>query len=288
MGVKEQLGSIKNNWLIIVVVIVLLLFMNFGGVSNSFQSLESGAYKGINGYGITSADSMGYMPSNDDFAPEVEARKIIKTASMSAEIERGNFQSAEQALTTIVSSTDSFVLSENVNKYGTGKTAYFYGHYQITVETDKYDVLISNLKELGEVTSFSENSRDVTGQYTNAEVNLELEQERLERYQEMYDDAVTVTDKITLNDKIFQQERTVKYLKEAIDKIDQKIEYSTVYFTMTEERSNYANVAFVGFSNLVKSLVSSINGLLSFIFVILPWVIAIAIVMAVWKLVKKK
>ncbi|PIO09047.1 hypothetical protein COT47_00120 [Candidatus Woesearchaeota archaeon CG08_land_8_20_14_0_20_43_7] len=55
---------------------------------------------------------------------------------------------------------------------------------------------------------------------------------------------------------------------------------------MTEERSNYANVAFVKFSALVRDLVSSVNGLLVFIFTVAPWAIVGLIGLVVYKKVK--
>jgi hypothetical protein len=290
MSMKKQLATIKNNWLIIVLFFILILFLNTGNMGDLSSSL--GSFSKETG-GARYDSDMSYMESavysvpSADFAPEEEERKITKTSSITTEIKRGKFESSEQILKNIVSSSSSFMLNENVNKYGTGRGEYLQGSYYLKVETTKYDSVISQLKDMGELNYFSENAQDITGQYTNTEINLELEKERLERYVEMYEEAEDIDDKITLNDRIFSQERTIKYLEDYIKNMDTRIEYSTVYFTMTEERSEYANIAIVKFSELVDDFVSSVNGLLVFVFRIIPWAVIILIAVFVWNKKKK-
>jgi hypothetical protein len=302
MGIKEQFAKIKENWLIIVLVFVLLVFMSGGSnlLYNISNTVGSGSYYAAKGMGVMSEslayDSASYdegrsyypTPASSDFAPEVEERKITKTTSLSTEVERGTFKQEESRLRDIIKSSDSFLLNENANKYGTDKKSYYYGNYQIKVDTEKYDAVISQLKEIGEVQSFNENSRDITGSYTNTEIELQTEKDRLARYNSMYAEAKEIKDKIDLNDRIFTQERTIKYLEDSLERMDQKVEYSTIYFTMTEKQSDYVNVVFVKFSELIQSLVNSCNSLLKFIFVIAPWAAALLIIRIVWKLFKKK
>jgi len=138
------------------------------------------------------------------------------------------------------------------------------------------------------VESFDEKSLDVTAQYTNTEIELAAEKERLERYESMYAEAIDVEDKIILNDRIFDQERTVKYLEDALKRIDQRVDYSTISVTIDEEQPAYANIVLVKFSHLISNLVESFNGLVSFIFFILPWAIAIGIITWAVKKFKKK
>ena len=111
-------------------------------------------------------------------------------------VKRGSFKNAEKRVKSIITASNSFLLNENVNRYGTGLSSYYRGSYQIKVEANKYDSVISQLKDIGEVTSFNENARDVTGRHTNLQIELEAEQERLLRYKEMYAQATDVSDKI--------------------------------------------------------------------------------------------
>lgn len=290
MTFKEQLSKLKENWLLAVLVIVVLLLVSFGG-NNSFSSVGAleKSYGGI--YAETSmaipSAKMGYT-SDNSFAPEVQERKITKTTWMSSDIERGQFKTAEEQLKNIVKSTGSYLLNENTNLYGTGKTAYYSGSYQIKVDTQKYDSIVSQLKLIGEVTSFNENAADITERYTDLKSELEAEKERLNKYNEMYLEAKDINDKILLADKIFNQERTVKYLKEALENVNEKVDYSSISVTLTEKQSNYIGIALVTFGQLVRSLVNSFNNLLELVFVILPWAFGAAIIWGAVRLVKRR
>jgi len=288
MGIKEQFRKLKDNWLIITLILAVLIVpmvFNLSSLSEGY----SGDYLSMadaSSYKTTGAE---YYPSpKGGFAPDVTERKIVSSAYLSSEIERGEFKLGEEKLKSVITSSGSHLLTEDVNLYGEEKYAYYYGNYQIKVESNKYQAVLSQLKELGEVTSFSESSQDITGSYTNTKLELEAEKSRLSRYLGMYDEATNINDKITLNDRIFDQERTIKYLEESLQNMDQRVEYYNINVNLQEKQSEYLSVVWVKFSELVRSLVQSINGLLKFIFVILPYA---ALALVVWigvRIVRKR
>ncbi|MBU0471421.1 MAG: DUF4349 domain-containing protein [Nanoarchaeota archaeon] len=294
MALKDQFFKLKDNWLVILLVVVVL------GASSLFGGGSGGLMKSAN-YALSNYDSMAvsesayydggrsYMPSpQQDFAPDVEERKITKTASLSTEVERGSFFDSDAKAKAIIKSSDSYLLNQNSNLYGTGLNSYRSGYYSIKVETDKYDSVLIQLKEIGEVKSFNENALDITGSYTSVELELAVERERLKRYESMFDEAKEISDKIELNDRIFNQERTIKYLEDSLTNLDRKVDYSTISFTINEKRSGYANVVFVKFADLVKSFVNSVNSLFKLIFVLFPWAVAAFLLWLISKLFKRK
>jgi uncharacterized protein DUF4349 len=295
MNIKKQFEKIKENWLIAVLLLVLLMVMSGGG--SIVNDLSRGSFGGLSkNFAMTDSiessammASRGYMPpmAASNFEPDAKLRKVIKTTSMSTEVERNAYKQEEIKLRSIVESSDSYILTENVRKYKNNKQEYYSGSYQIKIDTSKYDSIISQLKQIGEIKSFNENANDVTGSYTDTQIELESEKERLNKFNLMYNEATEVEDKIQLTDRIFNQERTVKYLEESIRNVDQKIEYSTVYFSMNEKQSEYANIAFVKLSELVRRFVSSVNSLFSLVFVLVPWLIGVFILGIAWKIYKK-
>lgn len=286
---KEQLKKIKENWLIIAVVAVLLLFMNLGGGLS--PSLKTADYADSVGYAGTEMARSGmygtYYPSGD-FAPEIEERKITRSASLSAEVERGEFRTAEDNLKSLLSSADAYLLNENVNRYETGNKEYLQGSYQIKVESKRYSYLLAELKKIGEVQSFNENAQDITAQHENVQIELETEKARLERYQELYEQTTDIKDKISLNDLIFNQERRVKYLEDRLKNVDLRVDYSTIYFSMSEKRSEYADVAVIKISELIQNFVDSFNSLLRLFFVVIPWMVLMVIAGIAWRMIKKR
>ncbi len=292
MTVKNQFVKLKDNWLIVLIVIIILGMVMFGGnLSNIASTLT---YQKSYTEGIVDTQSIragGYSGGyygQENFAPEVKDRLITKTANLNTEVERGNFKNAEARLKSIITTSDSYLLNENVNKYETGIRSYYHGNYQIKVRSDKYDSMITQLKEIGEIKSFSENALDITGRHTDLQVELNTEKQRLIRYQEMYIQATDVKDKIDLSDRIFNQERTIQYLEEALRNIDQRIDYSTVYVTINEKRSEYANIVFVKLSQLVTSFVGSVNGLLKLVVVLIPWIVAVLIIVVIVRLFRRR
>jgi len=294
MTIKEQFVKLKENWLIVGVIGVLLFFMFFSGSMGNFS-------QSVGNYGMEKmamADSMdygnarggsGYYPMMDEgFSPEVEERKIVKTSSLSTEVERGDFHNSETMMKAIVTASDSYLLNENVNKYGTDKKSYFRGSYSIKVDTTKYDSVVAQLKEIGEIQYFNENARDITGSYTNTEIEIATEKSRLLKFETMYEETEDISDKIELTDRIYNLERTIGYLEDSLENMDQRIEYSTISFSLSEKRSDYANIAFVKFSELIGNLVSSFNSLFNLIFVLIPYSIAALLIWFIVRIVRRR
>ena len=284
MSIRKQFDTIKNNWLMIVLILVVVMFLSGNGVVNSGLNVVKGIGQSFDRVSeVASSDMMRYPGVSNDFAPEVEERKIVKSSSLSSEIDRGEFSEAEIKLKNIISSSGAYLLNERVDKNGKGWKVYYSGQYSLKVDTSKYDAILSQLKEIGEVQNFNENTDDVTGRYDNLEIELGVEKERLVRYNEMYENAEEVSDKIDLNDRIFNQERKIKYLEDSLKNIDNKIDYSSINFSMTEERSEYINIALVKLSSLVRTFVNNFNALVSFIFGVIPWAIVVLVGWWIWK-----
>ena len=290
MGIKDQLNKLKENWLILAIALILIVVVS-GGTNFIGGAFNRAAYS-MQSDSLYAAKEMAlgsYIPSpSQDFAPAVEERIITKTVSMSNEVKRGEFYESESKLKSIIKSSESYILNENVNNYGTGRNIYRQGSYNIKIDTKKYDSVIQQLKVIGEVNSYNENALDITGEYTDTKIEIEAEKAKLKRYQAMYDEATQISDKLTLTDRIFDQERRIKYMEDSLKNMDQRVDYSTIYLTITEKKSAYSNVLFVKFSELVSSFVRSLNNLIKIVVVLLPWVIILWIIRAISKLIWKK
>jgi len=295
MSIKEQLRTLKENWLLILLVLMVILVPLFGKEVVYSLRQSAGMYTPT-----IMEESLGYQRNfiadakigttgyTDSFAQGVAERKITTSSSLSTEVKRGTFAGAETQLKSIVTSTNSYFLSESASRYGEGRQSYLTGYYTIKVESKKYEVIAEQLKMIGKVTLFSQNKDDITEQYVNQEIELGVEKQRLLRYQQMYAEATVIVDKIDLNDRIFEQERRVKYLEDALRNADQRVDYSTINVMLMEEQSSYATIVWVKFSNLVRMLVESVNSLLTLLFVVLPYAVVIGIGLFLVRVLRKK
>jgi uncharacterized lipoprotein YehR (DUF1307 family) len=235
----------------------------------------------ISGYG-------DYYPYSSSFAPDVTTRMLTKSATISNEVKKGTFMANQDQIKNLVKAYDGFLLSENVSKNGEGVSQYYTGYYSVKVETSKYNSFTDGLKGIGKVTSFYETTEDITGTYQDLNIELTTEKAKLARYEEMYKDANDMSDKITLSDSIFNEQRTIEYYEKSLANLDKRVSYSTVSITLNEKQSGYAGITVTTFSSLVRSIVNSLNSLLRLIFVILPYLVAIGIIVLIVKLFRKK
>src|SRR3989344_5530812 len=286
MTIKKQLIKVKENWLLILIILLLLIavsglninLFSTGILSQDKLSLDSSA-----------AMERGFFPPiySGGFAPEVQERVIIKTAQLSTEVERGEFQQAESKLKEIVELSNSFILNQNVNKQGTERELYFSGNYELKVEVSKYNSVVSQLKEIGEVKSFSENELDVTGTHTDLTTQLESEKERLQRFKTMFDETQDINDKIELTDRIFNQERTIKFIEDSLKNINQDVHYATIHVNIVEKQSEYKDVLFIKISDIARSFVNSFNNLIKLLIILIPWIILALVIYFVYNGLRK-
>ena len=199
------------------------------------------------------------------------------------EVKRGEFKETEEELRSLVKFSDSFILNQNVNKYGES----YHGSYTIKVNNEKYEFFVLQARELGKVLSFNDNARDVTGNIVSLEERIVSEKKVLEDLEELLDDAETNDEKNKIRQQITNQERFIKNLKDNLKNQENRVEYSTVVVNLQEAPSKYYN-DFVGFSELVNKLVRSLNSLLRWLVGVLPWAILGFLVWLIVRLIKSR
>ncbi len=284
MGLKEQFGKIKDNWLLIVLFVFgffMVFFMIAGGGSmmrTSSLSVNSMDYASGSG-----AYRESYYPNTgNSLMPEVVNRIIIKTASMSTIVK--DWDKAETDMRSYVKSNDAILTNENVNAaYG----RYNNGYYTINVPTDKYDALVTQLKSIGDVQSFSERANDITGSYVRLQDVIVAEKARLDSYEKLYASSNNVDEKIKLMDRIYNQKNVISGLEYQLQNQNEQIDYSQISFSMQEKRPTHANVVFATFADLWSAFKQSLNVMLYIIAYVLPFLLLWLLIWGVIKLFKR-
>lgn len=283
-NLKKQFKKISENWLMLVLFIFLLLI--FSGLS--LFSTTSTVGSRMVASDMAMSPEMGYTSYDrgyNSFAPEVETRLIIKNASINIEIKNKQFSAAESEIKSILGGADAFIINENVTESEKGLKR---GYYNVRVESKKLDFITTQLKNVGNLKHFSESGTDITGTHTDLTYELSTEKERLEKYIALYNsEKISYSEKIELINIISVQERTVKYLEDRLNRIDEQIAYSTININLIGT-SDYVNISFFKFSQLLKTLVGSINSLFFILFAVLPYVVAVYLIVLLIRLTKKK
>ncbi len=280
MKIKNQLNKIKENWLLVLLFVVLVVVIpTLVSPDSPNHSLD---------YHVSAQESYASEPLvlRDGLAAE-ENRKITTVARLSLEIRRNTFGQKKLDVKDKIKSTNALILNENENVFGVGKNSRHQISYTIKVSNNNYNSLIETLKEIGEIKNFNENKNDITERYLTVEKEIKVEKQRLQRYQELFNGQLSSQEKIDLVDRIFNQERRIEHLEEILKNEDLRVEYNTIYFTMTEASSKYESIVFTTFSELIRSLVNSINNLLRWLFMLIPYLLIAGLGWLIYNKIKK-
>ncbi|HLC52768.1 MAG TPA: DUF4349 domain-containing protein [Candidatus Nanoarchaeia archaeon] len=285
MKIKDFVAKIKKNWFVLTLILAVLIVSTVMN-SNSLYSQEPWLYddSGYRGEKTASSARIIAGPYEQDWQPEIKRREIEKNAYLSLETKRGKFQETDEALKSLVKLSDSFILYVNVNNYDGSN----YGSYTIKVASQKYEFFLTQAKALGTVLSFNDQAQDVTGQIISLEETLVKEKQYLADLKILLEKARSNDEKIKLREQIANQERYIQSLEESYEGSKNRVIYSTVVVDLKEAPSRYGEIGLIGFSELLKKLVSSFNAVLRWLFGILPWSVLGFLIWLVVKLVKKR
>ena len=268
MAIQKQFEKIKENWLLIALFVFLFLVLFFfmsGGFHLGSQVSSARMDMAYDAGGVFMEHSRG----SSSLAPDVIDRVLIKTASMSHTVTE--FDIAQDKLNEIIAATSSILVRQNVfTQYDTYRT----GTYTVSVPTDKYDEAISQLKQLGDLNFFTEHAHDITGSFIRLRDLLESEKHKLETFERMQENAVSIDEKLRLTDRIFEQQNRIRSLEHQIANQGDRVEFSQIDITLNERRPRHAQVVFATFSDLWSSFKASVNALLYFIAYVFPFLIA--------------
>jgi hypothetical protein len=241
-----------------------------GVPGGSYISDSYGGAPAFESMSLASPASLSKSGTDYDGDSSIEPRKITKAGTIRTDVKQGSFESAASTTKQSIANSNALLLSENVRKKDREGYKYSEGYYDIKVPAKSYESLWHELKSIGEVIVANQNSQDITERHSDITIELETEKLRLERYEKLYSETKDVEYKIELNDRIFDQERRIKYIEDALSRVDDQVDYSTIYFTLSEEEADYADIVWVEASYLLESLVDSINSVVIFIVNILP------------------
>ena len=119
--------------------------------------------------------------------------------------------------------------------------------------------------------------------FTNLEIEIETEKSRLATFNNLLTSTTDVEQQIELTDRIFNQERRIKYLEDSLKNQGNRIDYSTITVSLNEKQSEYANIKLIKISQLYKNLINNTNSVIGFLFSLIPWAIVGFVLYKVYK-----
>jgi len=206
-------------------------------------------------------------------------QKIIRSANLRYEVY--NMDSSKLLIENLLKEYKGAVQSER--QYS--QTDRLYTYLTVRIPAEKFENFINALLNGDDIRRLEEKNiaaRDVTEQFIDIETRLNTKREALKRYHVLLQKAETVSDMITVEDKI-------RRLQEEIESQEARLEYLSGQVEMSEVRINLyevikttyvPNKSDAFFPTLLRALHSGLSGIVVvFFWVIKLWPIWLGIVL---------
>lgn len=226
--------------------------------------------------------------------PAGTSRKITKNATVSLEVEDVNvcydkvFKLVKEA-EGFIESSDETVFTDDTKRI----------NLVLKVREDKFESVISQIKEFGKVTALRIDSKDVTEQYYDLKArlkNLEIEEQKL---QDIMNKAPTVKEMLEVESEMNRIRSEIESMKEQLKVWENLTSLGTINLSIKEvskvEKSPTLG-SFKGIGREVKqAFVNNVNFLIFFIkkliiilVIILPYIVLALIGYKVYIYIKKR
>lgn len=194
-------------------------------------SMERAAASADTAAGVTSGTSSG----SENRAAVENGRKLIKTASL--EVETEQFEQLMTSLETQIKQIGGYIEDETVSGNQLdwqGNPMMRWANMTVRVPKDQLDEFLNGVESAGNVIRRSENTQDVTLQYSDIESRkktLKIEQERL---WELLEKADSMDSIIALEERLSDIRYELESYESQLRLYDNQIEYSQVNLNISE------------------------------------------------------
>lgn len=250
---------------------LLLAGCSAGGGSVSDESGGAPMAPEVNGGdAVTDGDS-------GSFSPEETERDVIVTGSMTV-----------TADDPIAASREAVDLVEAAGGRVDGRTEYAPSNGDagsatllLRIPAERLQEVIDDLAELGRADEISTSTSDVTQYVTDLESRIATQRSIIDRLNAMFAQATTIADLITLETTIAEHQATLEDLETQQRSIDDQVALSTISLYLRSEAEAPAQEPMDFLSGLAAgwgAFVAFFSGLLVALGVLLPWLIAAALI----------
>jgi len=285
------------------VIAAFILALMVTGCAQTNAESDAGAYKESEVM-VEEAPAMeaeeGDFRQSEDMAYDDEAqysdtavtadRKVIKTAYMELEIEKGEFEKVLFDITRLAERNNGFV--SHTQSYSDAEGNFTSGNITIRIPHDQYNPALETLKEMGTVKSISISGQDVTQEYTDLQSRLRNLEAQEEILLELMEQSKDVSDSIEVQRELSNVTEQIEVIKGRMQYLDNMVSFSTIDIYLFEPRPISDDPGWGFLDALRRGLrgaVSVFNGILVFVIAGSPvFVFIIIILVVVWLIIRSR
>ena len=200
-----------------------------------YMSADTAAEADYGGFSAAEGANTAGEPGSD--APETDPSKIIYSAS--ATVETTDFDGSIAKLLALVEENKGWIESSSMNganyrSIARGSSYNRSASYTLRIPSDKFELLMGSLSQIGNVPYSHTYTENVTSQYYDTQARLTAYQTQETRLLEMMEKAETVSDVIAIEEKLTELRYQIESLQSALKNWDRQVSYSTIDLEVME------------------------------------------------------
>jgi hypothetical protein len=251
------------------------------GDEDTQLSLEERA--GASDYGTM--ESGVAAPVDSSTLPQLQL-KVIKTALMKMEADKGGYAGIREDAVAIAIAAGGYVEGESSSRGDEGLT---YATITLRVPADRFDGVVTEVSSLGDVVSTQVSTQDVSAEYVDLESRLKHLQAEEAFYLSLIAKAQTIQEMITIQEHLNSIQLEKEQIQGRMNFLDQQIGFSTLTLSVDETSPGDDEGGFWGsVSEAFKSFGRGLKALAVGFFYALPYLLILALLALVgWILVRR-
>ena len=248
------------------------------------------------GVSSTDSSSMGSavmpMPGaeiamDNKMATVTDIRAVIKTASLGVRVK--DIQKAVDEATSIAKEFNGQVDDSSIYK-NPGTNEINGANLTIRVPSDQLEQTVEKLRQIGDVENYSLSGSDVTMQKVDLEARISSLKTSISRFKELIASATNASDLIAAESALAERQAELDSLNAQMKYLSQQVEMSAIYMSMylPEYLNTLKPIGFIqGLEKGFYAMLNFIINLTSILGLVLPWVLFLALLVAIYKIVQK-
>ncbi|MCR5099407.1 MAG: DUF4349 domain-containing protein [Lachnospiraceae bacterium] len=281
--------------------------------ADSYDAATEEAYEGDYSYDDVEAPAESSAASGIDIqestpsvtAKQISTEKLIYTCNLS--IDTLDFDETLKSLAALIEKNDGFIENE---EYSDGNSYDLYSYYYvedntkhdqytatIRIPSDKYKTFLNDAESLGDIRSKNANVENVSQEYSDLNVSLEIYEAAYDRYMKLLEEATDEDYALELQQKITDTQVEIARIKTRLNKIDTDVSYSFVNISIREvtkydekplPKDTFGQRLISEIKETAEGFLGFLENLLFIIIHLIPYLALIAIIIFIITKIRKK
>jgi hypothetical protein len=199
--------------------------------------------------------------------------RVIKTASLEIEVEKGKLKEIANRITMLAESKGGFIKSSQFTSWEESQQALV----TIAVPSIEFGAALTSIEGWGDVLSSQSSGQDVTQEYHDLELDLSHWQSERQSVMLLLEKAQTLDEILKVRQFLEPIDRQINEIKGRLEYLTQSSDYSTIQVSLREKGAEPIAAESTFWSKIGDILATSFSGILVILAAGIPWIVLIGL-----------